>query len=256
MPRGCLLMWGAFSRADWLDVFTMSSKRPSIAEPDYIGPLDELRMAAANIGVRVLDLREHDRTVDYRPKDRCEQDGHDFGAWGYFRGDEPKKNVPKRAKSRGVIPWEKLTGIMLHITAVKMAAPRFLGTPVQTGISDSGDIVLCHPINAKLWHGHAANSFTCGIEVSSKSGEISGVQGEALRALIRYIHDERQENHRGQMVIMGHRQSHRSRVNDPGPDVWHAGAEWAINELGIKVGPVVGSGKDIPAEWREPWVSV
>ena len=240
------------NRATLLDL--VRSQSMAGLEIKDTSPHDELLRVANGLGVRVLDLRSMSRTEHYPPRDHCIQDGHDFGKWGWFRDDDKKKNLPVRAKPRGVIPWEKLTGILLHTTDVDMTGPRFLGTPVQTGIDRDGNIILCHPVNAKLWHAHKANSFTCGIEVSGKKGAITEKQIEPLRALIRYIHDERQDHHqdhhKGDMVMMAHRQSHKSRTNDPGRAIWQAGAEWAREEFGMRIGPVVGSGKPIPPEWR------
>lgn len=245
-------MFDSCARATATDVVGSAFDVAPALVPDDT-PHDLLLDAAKECGVKVLDLRTMDRRKHYPPREACVQNGHDFGNWGWYRdGDDikDKKNDPLRAKPRGTIPWPSLTGVLLHTTDVDMSAPRFLGTPVQTGIAKDGTIVLCHPINAKLWHAHAANKFTCGVEVSGNKGAILPVQVEPLRALIRYIHAERQRHHAGDMVIMGHCQSHKSRKNDPGRDIWQAGGEWAIREMGLKLGPVVGSGRAVPAAWR------
>jgi hypothetical protein len=130
-----------------------------------------------------------------------------------------------------------------------MSPPRFLGCPVQTAIADDGTIVLCHEINALLWHAHKANRFACGVEVSGKS-DIHIRQIEPLRLLIRYIHDERMSHCPTTMAIMAHAQSHRSRTRDCGAAVWMAGGVWAMDVLGMPLGPVVGSGTTPP--WMMP----
>jgi len=52
--------------------------------------------------------------------------------------------------------------------------------------------------------------------------------------------------------VFAHRQSSRTRSNDPGPDIWCSVAEWAIKYLGYTDanGVTKGSGKSIPADWR------
>lgn len=239
-----------------MDEITVVGDRPGDGEPLRI-----LKAELADIGVKLLDLRRHDRTAHYKPKGRCIVDGVDFGAWGYFSKPKNKdgslkfpqdkgKNVPRRSKVRGVIPWESLTSILFHLTAVRMSAPRFLGVPVQDGVAHDGTVVLCHELNDKLWHAHAGNSFSSGIEVSSKKGEISPTQVLALQALVRYKHAERQRHHAGPMVVNAHRQTSSTRPNDPGRDIWQAGAVYAMRELGLTEGPVVGTGKPIRNSWR------
>ena len=211
-------------------------------------PIDVLRA-----GSLVADMRTMPRKKHYDPRERFVQNGVDFGKFGWFRDNDPRRNMPIRSTPRGTIPWPRLTGILLHITAVDMHAARFLGVPAQLGVAREIDgnaaAVLMHAINTKCWHAHAANRFTLGIEVSSADGTITDAQIETLRALIRYAYTERQRNHAGRMVIMAHRQSHKSRGRDPGAIVWQQGAVWAMREFGLELGPVVGSGRSIPAIW-------
>lgn len=206
-------------------------------------PFEQLLRDAKACGVRVLDLRGIDRKLHHGMRTHCIQGDHDFGAWGYFRDDDPKRNLPIRGRAHGRIAWPKRTTIMLHTTAViRMAAPRFLGTPAHAAIAYDGTIVLMQPSDAFMWHGHAGNRFSIGVEIAGKSS-IEQHQIEPARALLRYLHDDRQTHHEAQMAIMQHGMAHKSRhPQDCGRAVWEAVAVPAIAELDLKIGPVVGSG--------------
>lgn len=210
---------------------------PQPKPPPWSTAETRLKVTADEARVRIVDLRGHDRLIHYNRDD-----------WGWFRGGTSKRNIPKRGRARGVLPWKNRTAIMLHTCAVDMRAPRFLGCPCHDGISQDGAIVLCHPHNAYLHHGHSANRFSIGVEISG-TRTITDKQIKAARILLSYIVDERQEHHEGQMAICGHRQSHRSRVNDPDAQIWRELGVWAIDVLGLKLGPVVGSGRPIPEAW-------
>lgn len=210
---------------------------PQPIAPPWSTPETRLKLIAEDERVRVVDLRGMDRMIHYAPAD-----------WGWFRRGTRKKNVPKRGRARGVLPWKKRTAIMLHTCAVDMRAPRFLGCPCHDGISQDGAIVLCHPHNARVFHGHSANGFSIGVEISGKR-TIADKQIKSARILLRYIVEDRQEHHEGQMAIVAHCMSHRSRINDPDAQIWRELGVWAIDVLGLKLGPVVGSGRPIPEAW-------
>jgi len=53
--------------------------------------------------------------------------------------------------------------------------------------------------------------------------------------------------------IYAHRQSSKTKANDPGPDVWFNIGEWALSNLNLtdlKPRPYVGTGQPIPEIWR------
>ena len=234
-----------------------------IQEPDDPEtPEQVLRREAAELGVDVLDFRGRDRRQPHGFRDRCVvrdgkvisvgrreelQDGDkDFGIWGWFGGGE---NKPTRGRARGTLPVLKSTTTVLHTMDVVAKAPRCIGMPVQNCIADDGTIVLCHSIFAYMYSAHAANSFSDSIEISGKAGAIEEHQVEPARALLRYVIASKRRNlaelgHEGRnLYIMPHAFSHRSRVNDPQAKIWKLIGEWGIEELGLKLGPVVGSGK-------------
>ena len=202
---------------------------------------------ARAVGGRVLDLRGLDRTKHYPMRERCIVGGEDFGAWGWFNDKIKRRNIPKRGKARGVIPWRKLSAQLLHTTDCDMQPARLIGCPVQAGVA-LDTIVLCHPVNARMWHAHAANGFATGIEVVGRNGAVTDLQIELLGILMRYNDAIMSMHHARNRVLMAHRQSHWSRGGDPGPAIWRAG--WQVaQDLSYTVGPVVGSGKSIPRGW-------
>jgi hypothetical protein len=228
-------------RAAWPDLDRLlrpTDPAPAPAPPST--PYDRLCIEASRLGIYVLDLRGMSRTVHY-----------ETGKWGWFRDDNPKRNIPKRGRARGTLPWKKRTAIMLHRTGVSMGPRRFLGCPCHCGVANDATIVLCHPHDAYVMHGHHANRFSVGVEISSKDGRITELQRAATAILVRYIVEDLRE-HRGAMapiVTMGHCQSHESRPDDPGAYIWQQVAIPAMDLHGMDVGPVVGSGIQIPHRW-------
>jgi hypothetical protein len=151
-----------------------------------------------------------------------------------------------RGQSRGVLPWEKVTTIVLHTSDVDGMHPdRWLGVPCHVAVADDASVVLCHELNTYLWAAHTANSFSCSLEIAGRR-TITAEQTAAGRIALRYMVGELLERRPGPVYIMPHRFSHASRLNDPGPEIWRALGEWAIAELGLLLGPVVGSGRGLP----------
>jgi hypothetical protein len=200
----------------------------------------DLHARAHAIGVDVLDLRGEPRTRHVEPR-----------IWGWFRDDDPRRNIPSRGRARGTLPWRKRTALMLHRTGVEMGSRRFLGCPCHAAIAHDGTIVLCHPLDAYVWHGHAANRFSVGVEISSQDGAITDEQTAASLLLCRTIVAE-MTRHNRLPAIMAHRQSHRFRVNDPGHEIWERVAHPLIADYGLEIGPVVGSGRPLPLRGA-PW---
>lgn len=214
----------------------------SFLTPTSVGdgpPLDDLRSWC---GLNRFDL------VDYR----------DLKKWPRNQTYPPEYGYP-RDKSRAVPPrnglrrdWTSITTLMLHTTAVGgMAYRRGVGIPCHLYLPQEDAVVLCHELELLIYHGHAGNGFSVGLEISGVSNWDSPNQIERARALVRYFKAVRQANiPDAACCVMAHRQSHMSRTNDPGMRIWRDVGEWAIEELGFKLGPVVGSGKDVHC-WRE-----
>ena len=132
-----------------------------------------------------------------------------------------------------------------------MKAERGLGIPCHAFIPADEAITLCHHADRLTYHGHSANGFTYGVEISGRCDFDSPSQITRARLIIAWWQQERLAAFPGApCYIMAHRQSHWSRVRDPGPVIWRELGEWAIDELGMLEGPVVGDGSPIPADWR------
>ena len=159
----------------------------------------------------------------------------------------------KRGQSRGFRPWSQCTAVMLHSTGVSgMHGRRGLGIPCHAFVGADESITLCHHADRLVWHGHAANKFSYGIEVSGKSNFDAPSQIERTRILVRSWQLDRLAavGPDAPCYIMAHRQSLTSRPVDPGAVIWREIAEWAIEQHGFLLGPTVGTGRDIPPQWR------
>lgn len=206
--------------------------------PSGTAPLEQLRQWCGDRFklVDFRDLQQWPRKKVY-PKD-----------YGYpldkSRADPPKSGLRRK--------WQDITTIMLHTTAVGgMTANRGVGIPCHFFLPKEEAVVLCHEMDLLLYHGHAGNKFSVGLEISGVSDWDSPTQLERARALLRYFQAMRriEAGENAKCYVMAHRQSHESRVKDPGKQIWQDVGEWAIEELGFELGPVVGSGRNVD-EWR------
>lgn len=213
----------------------------SFSTPTSVGdgpPLDELR-SWCDLNEFVLvdyrDLKKWPRNKTYPPE------------YGYPR-NKSRADPPKSGLLRD---WATITTFMLHTTAVGgMEYRRGVGIPCHLYLPKEDNVVLCHEFERLIYHGHAGNRFSVGLEISGVSDWDSPRQIERARALVRYFQAVRRANSPGaECNIMAHRQSHKSRTNDPGMRIWRDVGEWAIEELGFKLSPVVGTGKSVDA-WR------
>ena len=234
------LLRGRFSFGDILETSSRVPQRvceaedgaPDAAEP--ISPLEILRADCHRNGWRVVDYRdleEWPRSAEY-----------DWREWGW----PPNK---KRAQPYGSRSWEKITTVMLHTTDTgPIGHRRGLGMPCHAFIPHDATVVLCHSLTALVAHGHAGNSFSVGVEFSGRCSFDSDSQAERGRAFMRYFQNLRrmQVGEDAPCYVMSHRMSHKSRTRDPGVEVWEQVGQWAIDELGFQLGPVVGSGRPNP----------
>ena len=215
-------------------------------------PRTELIEQCIRLDAEFRDLTKHDRSVEHDPK-----------VWGYFKDKRDRDNDGNskeytsrfpcdRGRSYGPRPWSRVTAVMLHTTAEEMGWRRFVGLPAQLGVSHDDCALLLFPLQDLVYHGHSlASRFSVGLEISGESACTEKQVGIA-RALVRYAVHEILNNGggvNGRVAIMAHRQSHRSRGNDPGRQIWRDVGEWAITELGCTLGPVVGTGRSVD-EWR------
>lgn len=234
----CVLQ-GALEGVDLLDVGQRdpAERVPAIAEP--VTPLERLH---ATLGVVV--------SRDFRAAGRGAK-------WDRVREYDPKVHGwPKnkqRGQARGVLPWEKVSTIVLHTAGVNGLHPdRWLGVPCHAAVANDATVVLCHELNSYLWAAHAANRYSCSLEIAGNQ-TITDKQIPAARAALRYMAEElRRRRPAGPdgeplpVYVAPHRFSHRSRVQDCGAAIWREVGEWGMRELGLLLGPVVGSGKPLP----------
>jgi|GEM_PF-5059376 len=203
-------------------------------------PLEELQSTCDAEGWSIVDFRD----LDEWPR-RKEYDWRLYG----WPGNK------KRAQPYGSRTWAKTTTVMLHTTGVsRMGSLRGLGIPCHAFLPDDEAIVLCHSLTALVAHGHAGNSFSVGLEVSGDRDFDADSQIDRGRAFLRYFQQLRweQAGDDAPCYVMSHRMAHKSRVQDPGQRIWTELGEWAIDELGYELGPVVGSGRANPKDgtWR------
>lgn len=188
-------------------------------------------------------------SADYRDLDKWPRDKvYPWREYGW-PGDK------SRAMPSGRLPWERLDTLVLHTTDTGGLGPqRFLGVPAHAGIDRDGGIVLCHDLDRRLPHAHAANRYSTGLEVSGKR-TITAEQVEAGRLYIRWWHHRVRQQKKATartLYIAPHRHSHWSRRKDPDREVWEALGEWAIDAGLCELGRVVGSGVRVPERGR-PW---
>ncbi len=205
--------------------------------------------------------------------------------WVDLRGRE-RTAKDKRGRSKGTRAYSRVTGIALHQPAVNIREPeRTLSWPVHGAVlagphENSARVVLLHDPTAYLYHGHGFNRRDIGIEVGAracgiegdprtlwlpkkhshlegearlaKAVEATGGQLEGCRRLMRYYAQQVEANGGRLEYIHAHRQSHKSRVSDPGSRIWQYCGEWAKAELGLSSGPggwSLGSGHALPDAW-------
>ncbi len=218
-------------------------------------------------------------------RDQDEPDGgheHGWRTMGLPTTDlraQPKRG---RSKARGTRPWSQVGGICLHQTAVgpgHMGRRSIRGVPAHAVVGVDAVYLLWDP-TVVLWHGHAANRWTIGIEIDCRAARIEGddrtvwlsrrdkaarrtasdvlreatnAQLDAAASLCRY-YDGLRDSHDsgGPTAVIAHRQSHRSRVGDPGSRIWQGVKARLADEPDIEFpeDETWGSGKPIPEEWR------
>lgn len=184
---------------------------------------------------------------------------------------EPK---PKRGRAVRERPLEQVSALWLHQTAAVWHEPRrCLGVPAHACVMPNGAIVLLHDPTDYLYHGHAANRFSVGIEIVCRAAGLVGdprsfwrskrerLRGASYSDLVceaneRQIASARMLIHYYRKILPAlafvgaHRQSHKSRRSDPGQRIWAEVGDWCVQDLELLEAPVVGSGRPIPNEWK------
>lgn len=163
------------------------------------------------------------------------------------------------------------TGICLHQTACLLGErpARWDSVGAHLGITRAGKVIWLHSFDRLVWHGNGWNAGTIGIEID---GLYAGVEGDEStvwddpstgtreqameltpRAIIASIQTIRWICAQAPTIkaLVAHRQSSRSRRNDPGSAIWKEIALPMAAELGLSDGGpgfAIG-GYPIPEAW-------
>jgi hypothetical protein len=131
-----------------------------------------------------LELEECRDAGDPQSEEHCQaapvyySDALDLAIANDLR-DAPR---PKGARGRavGVRPWSQIVGITWHQTATKDFPPGhhgLLNVPAHAMLHRDGSVSLLHHPTAYVYHGHALNHGTIGVEIACRA---AGVEGERL----------------------------------------------------------------------------
>ena len=195
------------------------------------------------------------------------------------------RNLNRPKGSRGEVKRkrtvDKIVGITLHQTATADFPPSHKGLPklpAHALVHRDGSISLLHHPTNVVFHGHALNGGTIGIEVAARAAgtegdmktlwvskkekaagkkpvqlvrEATDAQLAALEELVRHYIDEIGTQGGSIRGLWAHRQGHSSRTSDPGSRIYTV-AERVRLALGLEdVRDLkLGSGKTIPPAWR------
>lgn len=182
----------------------------------------------------------------------------------------PKAGRAARARSKGT--RSKTEGVCVHQTAGPVR--NWANVPCHIGIDRDGRVSLVHSLDAYLYAAHALNRRSVSVEIECRAAGIEGVdrtfwrrasekeKGETMDALA-YEANEKQlralqlvlfylAQVYGALKLWAHRQSHKSRVSDPGSRIYAAMEAAAAVNSKLMTAPddVFGSGTVIPRQWR------
>ena len=188
---------------------------------------------------------------------------HDYR--GHFR-------QPSNAKPGFGDRWPKLRGVVLHRTACRMGERpgRYEDMNAHIAVTLKGRIILCHPWDLHIWHGHRPSLWAIGIELDGnpegfpgyhwKPGggpdPVTDAQVKACGVLLNLIRHEFAAHDRELEYIYAHRQSSDQRECDPGWEAWQKVAMPWLAATGATSGDnngvggtTFGSGFCIPKQW-------
>jgi len=183
-----------------------------------------------------------------------------------YRGRvKPPKN------GRHMRKWDAISGLVLHRTACVLGErpERYFPVNAHIGVTLEGRIVLPHPWELMIWHGHAPSPWTIGIEFDGnpegypgywwKPGggphPITDVQVKAGDVLLQMLLDAFEAGGSKLKYIYAHRQSSENRETDPGWEGWQKIALPWMERTGATPGDVgrqgttFGTGYHISQHW-------
>lgn len=181
------------------------------------------------------------------------------------------------ANDEGPRPWSQVRGWCLHQTACWLSSSKDIARCDKVGahwvVYPDGRKFWLHDQNRKIIHGNGWNNQTIGIEIDGlfagiegdpktvwddpstpykeKAGTVTPEQIQAVREIILFDYAIIVANGGQPRVIVSHRQSSKTRRNDPGSKVWQEIAIPLLKELNLSDGGPgfeIG-GYPIPQEW-------
>lgn len=193
--------------------------------------------------------------------------------WDYRGQVKPPKN------GRHTRDWDQISGIVLHRTACVLGEKpqRYFPVNCHIGVTLEGRIVLPHPWELMIWHGHYPSRWTIGIEfdgnpegypATDKHGAywwkpgggphgITDAQVKAGWVLLKLLTDEFEKRGRALKYIYSHKQGSQDRECDPGWECWQKVALPWMEKTGAIPGDagwqgtVFGDGFHISQSWDE-----
>jgi len=180
-------------------------------------------------------------------------------------------HVPKPKNGRHVREWKAISGVMLHRTACRLGErpARWFPVNAHIGVTLKGKIILSHPFDLMIWHGHSPSRWTIGIEIDGNPegypgyfwrpgggpDPITDAQVKASAVLIQIIAKEFARNGQTMDYIYAHRQASEMRECDPGWEAWRKIALPWMDITGAtpgdagRQGSTFGTGYHIPQSW-------
>lgn len=225
----------------------------------YSGAIDA-KVGDATLGAMSERLKKQPQSERLSIVDGVEV--HDYR--GMF--DPPKNGKPEWGSR-----WPKLTGVVLHRTACRMGErpQRYAAMNAHIAVTLEGRIILVHPWDLHIWHGHHPSLWTIGIEFDGnpegmpgywwKPGggpdPITSMQVAASKVLLKLLREAFEEKRQPFKYIYAHRQSSDQRECDPGWMCWQEVAIPWMDSTGATPGDIglqgttFGTGFHIPQSW-------
>lgn len=186
-----------------------------------------------------------------------------------YRGKVPH---PKNTRADWGDRWPEITGVVLHRTACVLGEnpERYWPVNAHIGVTMGGRIILAHPWDLHIWHGHRPSLWCIGIEFDGnpegypgyhwKPGggphDITPEQVKAGEVLLNLLLDGFKEHGRSFKYVYAHRQASDQRECDPGWQCWQKIAVPWMEKTGAIPGDdngwggtTFGSGFQIPQSW-------
>lgn len=165
-----------------------------------------------------------------------------------------------------------ITGITLHQTGCRMSKNpmHWLRCNAHFGITQGGKAIYLNDIKDFIWHAQGLSRTTIGIEIE---GNYPGIMGDestlweggggphmlnaymytALTNIYIYILDLLKQR---PLTVYAHRQSYKSRIADPGDEIWRAEKSIRVSfglleSIKRDENWFCGSGRAIPKAWSE-----